>query len=101
MVGRCGGDPPRSVAPPRRAHRLIGMDSLEKVLGLTAVVLLANLLYGWDRHVWDIPPSKIQKANVIAFAAARHLDALVRAGILIDSHARPPVPRPLLPAPAR
>ncbi|KAK4979514.1 hypothetical protein LTR28_004249 [Elasticomyces elasticus] len=47
---------------------LIGL-ALLFTLGMTAVVLLANLLYGWDRHVWDIPPSKIQKANVIAFAA--------------------------------
>jgi hypothetical protein len=25
-------------------------------IGLTAVVLLANQKYGWNRHLWDVEP---------------------------------------------
>ncbi|KAK3674979.1 hypothetical protein LTR78_005323 [Recurvomyces mirabilis] len=38
-------------------------------VGMTCTVMLANALYGWDRHVWDIPTSEIASANKIAFAA--------------------------------
>ncbi|KAK4554242.1 hypothetical protein LTR86_008770 [Recurvomyces mirabilis] len=38
-------------------------------LGLTAVVILAEKLYGWDRHVWDIPTDRITNANIIALVA--------------------------------
>ncbi|KAK3676586.1 hypothetical protein LTR78_003360 [Recurvomyces mirabilis] len=38
-------------------------------LGLAAVVMLAEKLYGWDRHVWDIPPDRITNANIIALVA--------------------------------
>lgn len=39
---------------------------------MTAVVLLANRKYGWDRHLYDIPEfpgTEIQTANIIAFVA--------------------------------
>lgn len=36
---------------------------------MTAVVLLANQKYGWDRHIYDVPPSMIQQAGIIAFVA--------------------------------
>ncbi|KAG9189904.1 hypothetical protein G6011_06772 [Alternaria panax] len=45
-------------------------------LGLTAVVLLANQRYGWNRHVWDIPfpmfvpTSKIAMTAKVVFVAA-------------------------------
>ncbi|KAF2031315.1 hypothetical protein EK21DRAFT_63495 [Setomelanomma holmii] len=45
-------------------------------IGLTAVVLLANQRYGWDRHVWDIrfdqfvPTSKIAMTAKVVFTAA-------------------------------
>ncbi|OAL06061.1 hypothetical protein IQ06DRAFT_75060 [Phaeosphaeriaceae sp. SRC1lsM3a] len=38
-------------------------------LGLTAVVLLANQKFGWDRHVWDIPFSKFEPTSKIAMVA--------------------------------
>ncbi|KAH5690820.1 hypothetical protein HBI23_013520 [Parastagonospora nodorum] len=38
-------------------------------LGLTAVVLLANQKYGWDRHVYDIPFNIIEPASKIAMIA--------------------------------
>ncbi|KAF1830954.1 hypothetical protein BDW02DRAFT_76513 [Decorospora gaudefroyi] len=38
-------------------------------IGLTAVVLLANQEYGWDRHVWDIPFPKFVPTSKIAMAA--------------------------------
>ncbi|KAH6878515.1 hypothetical protein BKA58DRAFT_96979 [Alternaria rosae] len=37
--------------------------------GLTAVVLLANLRFGWNRHVWDIPFSMFVPAFKIAMTA--------------------------------
>jgi hypothetical protein len=36
---------------------------------LTAVVLLANQTYGWDRHVYDIPLNKLKPTLQIAMAA--------------------------------
>lgn len=38
-------------------------------VGITADVILANRKYGWDRHVWDVPVSMIQSANIVAFVA--------------------------------
>ncbi|RYN77762.1 hypothetical protein AA0120_g11214 [Alternaria tenuissima] len=45
-------------------------------LGLTAVVILANQRFGWNRHVWDIPfpmfvpTSKIAMTAKVVFVAA-------------------------------
>lgn len=36
---------------------------------MTAVVILADKAYGWDRHIWDIEASDITRANIIAFTA--------------------------------
>jgi hypothetical protein len=38
-------------------------------IGLTAVVLLANQRYGWDRHLYDIPLNKLVPTLKIAMAA--------------------------------
>ncbi|OAL56539.1 hypothetical protein IQ07DRAFT_554538 [Pyrenochaeta sp. DS3sAY3a] len=38
-------------------------------IGLTAVVLLANQDFGWDRHVYDIPFNKFTPTSKIAMAA--------------------------------
>jgi hypothetical protein len=38
-------------------------------IALTAVVILAERSYGWDRHIWDIEAGKIQSANIIAMVA--------------------------------
>jgi hypothetical protein len=38
-------------------------------IGMTAVVLLANRSYGWNRHMWDVEVTTIQNANIIAFVA--------------------------------
>jgi hypothetical protein len=38
-------------------------------LGLTAVVIMANKSYGWDRHVWDVPLDVIRGASILAFCA--------------------------------
>ena len=38
-------------------------------IGMTAVVLLANRSYGWNRHMWDVEIGMIEHANIIAFAA--------------------------------
>ncbi|KAI1526722.1 hypothetical protein PtrSN002B_011590, partial [Pyrenophora tritici-repentis] len=38
-------------------------------VGLTAVVLLANERYGWDRHEWDVPVTQIVPTYKIAMAA--------------------------------
>ncbi|CAE7207985.1 hypothetical protein PTTW11_09771 [Pyrenophora teres f. teres] len=38
-------------------------------LGLTAIVLLANEKYGWDRHEWDVPISQIIPTYKVAMAA--------------------------------
>lgn len=38
-------------------------------IALTAIVLLANQQYGWDRHVYDIPLKKIIPTSKIAMAA--------------------------------
>ncbi|KAF3004185.1 hypothetical protein E8E13_006247 [Curvularia kusanoi] len=38
-------------------------------IGLTVVVLLANQKYGWDRHLWDIPLTKLVPTLKIAMAA--------------------------------
>ena len=52
-----------------------GMDDVMIVLayvftiGMTAVVLLANRNYGWNRHLWDVPVHMIEQANRIAFVA--------------------------------
>lgn len=37
--------------------------------GLTAAVILANQHYGWDRHVYDIPLSKLKPTLQVAMAA--------------------------------
>ncbi|KAF2132138.1 hypothetical protein P153DRAFT_383028 [Dothidotthia symphoricarpi CBS 119687] len=62
--------------------RWLGIDdvfillALFFTIGLTAVVLVANQSYGWDRHVYDIefyklePTSKIAMAAKIVFTAA-------------------------------
>ncbi|TKA67673.1 hypothetical protein B0A55_08648 [Friedmanniomyces simplex] len=36
---------------------------------MTAVVILANARYGWNRHLYDLPTQDITHANVIAFIA--------------------------------
>lgn len=36
---------------------------------MTVVVVLADVRYGWDRHIWDLHPTMIQSANIIAFVA--------------------------------
>jgi hypothetical protein len=52
-----------------------GMDDVMIILayiftiGMTAVVLLANRNYGWNRHLWDVPVHMIEEANRIAFVA--------------------------------
>jgi hypothetical protein len=52
-----------------------GIDDIMIVLayvftiGMTAVVLLANRSYGWNRHMWDVEVSRVQHANIIAFIA--------------------------------
>jgi hypothetical protein len=52
-----------------------GLDDVMIVLayvftiGMTAVVLLANRNYGWNRHMWDVEVSVIEHANIIAFTA--------------------------------
>jgi hypothetical protein len=38
-------------------------------LGLTAVVIMANKSYGWDRHIWDVPLTSIRVASILAFCA--------------------------------
>lgn len=38
-------------------------------IGVTAIVILANKKYGWDRHVYDIPPENFGPNLKIAFAA--------------------------------
>lgn len=38
-------------------------------IGMTAVVLLANQSYGWDRHIWDVHLDTLQSASIIAFVA--------------------------------
>jgi hypothetical protein len=38
-------------------------------IGMTAVVLLANRNYGWNRHMWDVEVGMIEHANIIAFTA--------------------------------
>ena len=38
-------------------------------IGMTAVVLLANRNYGWNRHMWDVELDMIERANIIAFVA--------------------------------
>jgi hypothetical protein len=38
-------------------------------IGLTAVVLLANQAFGWDRHVWDIPFNLLMTTSKIAMVA--------------------------------
>ena len=58
-----------------RVKRQAGMDDIMIVLayiftiGMTAVVLLANRNYGWNRHMWDVEVSMIEHANIIAFVA--------------------------------
>lgn len=38
-------------------------------LALGAVVILANVRYDWDRHIWDIPISQYKNASLVAFVA--------------------------------
>ena len=52
-----------------------GIDDIMIVLayvftiGMTAVVLLANRHYGWNRHMWDVEVGMIEHANIIAYVA--------------------------------
>ncbi|TKA78707.1 hypothetical protein B0A49_02522 [Cryomyces minteri] len=43
--------------------------ALLMTIGMTAVVLLANTRYGWNRHVWDIPVDLLTNSGIIAFVA--------------------------------
>jgi hypothetical protein len=58
-----------------RVKRQAGIDDIMIVLayiftiGMTAVVLLANRNYGWNRHMWDVEVGMIEHANIIAFVA--------------------------------
>lgn len=38
-------------------------------IGLTIVVIMANSSYGWDRHIWDVPLTKVEGASILAFCA--------------------------------
>ncbi|KAI7168242.1 hypothetical protein KC324_g11643, partial [Hortaea werneckii] len=38
-------------------------------IGMNTVVILANERYGWNRHIYDIPPQMIASAGKIAFVA--------------------------------
>ncbi|KXL50068.1 hypothetical protein M433DRAFT_27169 [Acidomyces richmondensis BFW] len=38
-------------------------------IGLATCVLLAEQEYGWNRHIWDVEPSQIQNANIIAMVS--------------------------------
>ncbi|RMY96372.1 hypothetical protein D0861_00224 [Hortaea werneckii] len=38
-------------------------------VGMNTVVILANERYGWNRHIYDIPPAMIAEAGKIAFVA--------------------------------
>ncbi|KAF2632747.1 hypothetical protein BU25DRAFT_453933 [Macroventuria anomochaeta] len=55
--------------------RWFGLDdvfillALVFAVGLTAVVLLANQRYGWDRHLYDIPLNNLTPTLKIAMAA--------------------------------
>ncbi|KAJ8110526.1 hypothetical protein OPT61_g6656 [Boeremia exigua] len=55
--------------------RCFGLDDVFTLLallftiGLTAIVILANQKYGWDRHLWDIPLNKLVPTLKIAMAA--------------------------------
>ncbi|KAK4543304.1 hypothetical protein LTR36_005663 [Oleoguttula mirabilis] len=55
--------------------RWVGLDDIMIALSLlfttalTVAVILADTRYGWDRHVWDIPASKIVDANIIAMVS--------------------------------
>ncbi|KAF2876943.1 hypothetical protein BDV95DRAFT_601355 [Massariosphaeria phaeospora] len=55
--------------------RQLGVDdafiglALISAICLTTIVLLANQSYGWDRHVYDIPFSKLAPASKIALSA--------------------------------
>ncbi|KAF2765627.1 hypothetical protein EJ03DRAFT_377627 [Teratosphaeria nubilosa] len=38
-------------------------------IGLAVIVILAQTMYHWDRHVYDIPLNDIQASNIIAMTA--------------------------------
>lgn len=38
-------------------------------LGLGIAVILANVRYQWDRHIWDVQFTVVQDANIVAMAA--------------------------------
>lgn len=38
-------------------------------IAMTTVVVLADVRYGWDRHIWDLHPDMVESANIIAFIA--------------------------------
>lgn len=38
-------------------------------IGMAAVVLLAFQNYGWNKHVWDVSPTLVQPAQIVAFCA--------------------------------
>jgi len=38
-------------------------------IGMNVTVILANQEYGWNRHIWDVRPTTIQNANIVAFVA--------------------------------
>ena len=37
--------------------------------GVTTCVVLASSKYGWDIHIWDVPPSKGIPSRQVSFAA--------------------------------
>lgn len=38
-------------------------------LGMSVTIILGNRLYDWNRHIWDVPWTVLQNANIIAFVA--------------------------------
>jgi hypothetical protein len=38
-------------------------------IGLTTAVLLGNIRYGWDRHIWDMPLDLVTSALKMAFVS--------------------------------
>lgn len=58
-----------------RNQKWLGLDdifigiALIFSLLLGAVVILANVRYGWDRHIWDVKPTQYEGASLVAFLA--------------------------------
>lgn len=38
-------------------------------ISMTAVVILADERFGWDRHIYDVPTDRITYTNIVAFVA--------------------------------